>query len=146
MKKRRKEVIGYKRPIDMSRSGGAQKENVAKRKLKREIREAYQHQLTVSIIIERESGERKQRCQNEIQACTICGPGEKKKLYSKDPGCKQQSTSQSRQKTKREGSGCQNSRSRRAQQQLHQEIGGKYTSRRTVSLEVLVGDVNNKTH
>ncbi|GFS50385.1 uncharacterized protein TNIN_184191 [Trichonephila inaurata madagascariensis] len=53
--------------------------------------------------------------------------------YYKDQGYKQQSTSQSRQKTKRGRSSCQNSRIRGAQQQQRQEIGGKSTNRRSAS-------------
>ncbi|GFX68504.1 transposable element Tc3 transposase [Trichonephila clavipes] len=66
---------------------------------------------------------------------------------TKNQGYKQQSISQSRQETKRGRLRCQNSRrSRGAQQQQRQEMRGKSTSRRTASLEVLVGDINNKKH
>ncbi|GFU09949.1 uncharacterized protein TNCV_4522671 [Trichonephila clavipes] len=106
----------------------------------------------------RKSGERKQLWQNKIQAGTICGQREQKELspehpvnrlntirepvrsrgrrvsqstpYYKDQGCKQQSTSQSREEIKRGSLSCQNSRHRGAQLQQRQEIGGKSTSRK----------------
>ncbi|GFW60788.1 uncharacterized protein TNCV_2672091 [Trichonephila clavipes] len=61
--------------------------------------------------------------------------------YYKDQGCKQRSTSQSCQETKRGRS----TRNRGAQRQQCLEIGGKSTSRMSASLEVLVRDVNNTT-
>ncbi|GFV57901.1 hypothetical protein TNCV_2857521 [Trichonephila clavipes] len=119
--------------------------------------ERVNHDL-LEIIAKRKSGERKQLWQNKIQAGTICGQREQKELtpdhpvnrlntirepvrsrgrrvpqstpYYKDQGCKQRSTSQSREEIKRGSSSCQNSRRRGAQQQQRQEIGGKSTSRK----------------
>ncbi|GFY71253.1 hypothetical protein TNIN_427121 [Trichonephila inaurata madagascariensis] len=58
--------------------------------------------------------------------------------YNKDQGCKQQSTSQSRQEHRRGRSSSQNSSRKGAKQQQRQEMVGKSTSRRTASLEVLL--------
>ncbi|GFX58115.1 uncharacterized protein TNCV_4048731 [Trichonephila clavipes] len=67
--------------------------------------------------------------------------------YTKDPGYKQQSISQSCQEIKRGRSGGQNSRRNRGvRQQQRQEMGGKSNSKRTALLEVLLGDVNKETH
>ncbi|GFV56243.1 hypothetical protein TNCV_3266501 [Trichonephila clavipes] len=66
--------------------------------------------------------------------------------YYKYQEGKRQSTSQNRQETKRGQTSCQNSKSREVQQQQRQEIGETLTSRRSAYLEVLVEDVNNRTH
>ncbi|GFY06861.1 uncharacterized protein TNCV_482651 [Trichonephila clavipes] len=66
------------------------------------------------------------------------------RTYNKKQGSKQQSTSQSHQERKRGQSNCQNSR--RAPQQQCQKIGRKSTSGRSESSEVLIGDINNRTH
>ncbi|GFU27701.1 transposable element Tcb2 transposase [Trichonephila clavipes] len=66
--------------------------------------------------------------------------------YHKNPGCKQQSTSQSRQETKGERSSSQNSRSRRSQQQQRQEMRRASNSKRSQSLEVLAEDFIYRTH
>ncbi|GFV51286.1 hypothetical protein TNCV_2174731 [Trichonephila clavipes] len=67
--------------------------------------------------------------------------------YYKKQGGKQQSTSQSHQETKSGRLSCHNTRSKDPPpQQQRQEIGRKSTSGRSKSLEILVGDVDNRAH
>ncbi|GFY23769.1 uncharacterized protein TNCV_1630511 [Trichonephila clavipes] len=171
--KSRKEVIGYKRFINTSRSGGPER-----KRGKVPVKQGYKRSLPTSTnsfnnyrkkfrreeaaMPEQDTGRynlrfrrkeitefRPSREQIQDQGGPVRSKGRRYqdyKPYTKDQGYKQLSTSQSRQEPKRGRSSCQNSRSRGAQQQQRQEMGGKSTSRRTESLEVLVGDISNKKH
>ncbi|GFX84866.1 uncharacterized protein TNCV_4996981 [Trichonephila clavipes] len=111
--------------VNDERSGGLERKH-GKVQAKQGDKRAYQHQLTVLKIIEIKSGERKQQDQNEIQADTIeiaesrpsseqiqdqRGPvrsrGSRYQEYRHYTEYKQQSTSLSRQETKRGRSSCQ---------------------------------------
>ncbi|GFU15192.1 hypothetical protein TNCV_4559051 [Trichonephila clavipes] len=173
IKESRKEVIGYKRSIHTSKSGGPQRKCG-----KVQVRQGDKRILPLSTNHSNYSRKRFWKAEASIPKIDIglynLRPRMKKAAESRpsrgqaqdqggpvqsrnpDPTAKSTDTcssstrwssqEQEQEQKPRSGRSSRQSsrRSRGAEQQQRQEMGGKSISRRTASLEVLVGDVSNK--